>query len=350
MKVPHKKAVVIANIGSPDSYHLSDVKKYLKEFLGDPSVIDLPKILRYLLVKGLIVPFRSVRSSRLYSALWTDKGFPLIYHSKDLADALKQYLETDHEVFLAMRYGIPSLTEQLESLRRSGYEELLCIPLFPQFASSTTGSIVRILQKTLKDSSLYHNTKILLDFHWREGFIKLWNKRISLHNPSDYDAIIFSYHGIPVRQTENAHPRISCDSLNCEQKYDDTNHFCYRAACYQTTRSILDGLITSTAEVYTSFQSRFGRKWLEPFTPRTLKSLAQSGKRRVLIVSPSFVADCLETKIEIDIEYKKLFRESGGREITLVPSLNSDLEWAKFLAELIRDSENQFFDLDNVIW
>jgi ferrochelatase len=133
-------------------------------------------------------------------------------------------------------------------------------------------------------------------------------------------------------------------------KYDDTNHYCYRAACYQTTRSILDGLITGTSEVYTSFQSRFGRNWLEPFTDKTLQLIAHSGKRKVLVVSPSFVADCLETKIEIEVEYMELFRESGGGVITLVPSLNSDPEWAGFLAEQIRDIENQSLDLKNVNW
>jgi ferrochelatase len=350
MNGARKKAVIIVNIGSPDSLHVPDVRRYLKEFLRDPAVINLPAIPRYLLVNGLIAPFRSFRSSRLYSKLWTERGFPLIYHSRDLSDGLKQYLETDHELYLAMRYGKPSLAELLESLIRSGHEELLCIPLFPQFASSTSGSIVRILKKTLKNKSLYQNTKILLDFHWKEGFINIWKRKISKYNLNDYDAIVFSYHGIPVRQTENAHPGISCDSLDCELKYDDANHFCYRAACYQTTRSILNGLTTGTAEVYTSFQSRFGRNWLEPFTDKTLQLIAQCGKRKVLVVSPSFVADCLETKIEIEVEYTELFRESGGGEITLVPSLNSDPEWAGFLAELIRDSENQSLDLNKVNW
>ena len=350
MNVSVKKAVIIVNIGSPDSYHVPDVRKYLREFLGDPSVINLPDIPRYLLVNGLITPFRSFRSSRLYSELWTERGFPLVYHSRDLADILKQDMEADQEVFMAMRYGKPSLTELLEFLCHSGYEELLCIPLFPQFASSTSGSIVRILQGTLKDKPLYNNTKILPDFHWKEGFINIWKRKISRYNLDDYDAMVFSYHGIPVRQTENAHPGVSCDSLDCERKYYDANHFCYRAACYQTTRSILDGLTAGTAEVYTSFQSRFGRNWLEPFTDKTLKSLAQSGKRKVLVVSPSFVADCLETKIEIEVEYTELFMKSGGSEITLVPSLNSDPEWAGFLAELIRDSDNQSLDLARVNW
>ncbi len=340
-----KIAVVIVNLGSPDSYKVPDVRSYLKEFLVDPCVINLPLILRYSLIFGVIAPFRSMHSSNAYAKLWTSRGFPLIYHSKDLLNKVKHSLDPAKDIYLAMRYGNPSFKKLLDRLNDSAYEELLCIPLFPQFASSTTGSIIRILKKKLYGKALYKNTKIILHFHGNEEFIKIWQKKISRYHPVDYDAIVFSFHGTPVRQTESAHPGMSCKSLGCEEDYHEGNSFCYRAACYQTTRSIVGGLNVDPSKVHVSFQSRFGKNWLKPFTNETLMKLAAGGNKKILVISPSFVADCLETKIEIGEEYKSLFEKSGGQVLTLVPSLNSGSGWAEFLASLIRTANSHSVDI-----
>ncbi len=343
-----KRALIIVNTGSPNSYKVHDVRSYLQEFLADPCVINLPDILRYLLVYGFIAPFRSFRSSKRYARLWTRRGFPLVYHGHDLVNKLKPLLEPDLDLFLAMRYGQPSFRELLGSLSEAGYDELRCIPLFPQFAGATSGSIISLLQKTLVSSTLFDNTKILLHFHGNEGFINIWQRKISRYDLTGYDAILLSFHGIPLSQAKDAHPGYTCESLNCDREYHDKNQFCYRAACFKTKRSIVKGLAVDPEKVYMSFQSRFGRNWLQPSTDATLRSLAGSGKRKVLVVSPSFVADCLETEIEIGNEYQKLFGDAGGEEITLVPSLNAESEWAALLAQLANGAGNQWGALDKV--
>jgi ferrochelatase len=341
-----KRAVIIINLGSPKSYKVRDVRSFLKQFLNDPCVIDIHHWLRYILVNGIIAPFRSFRSSKLYAQLSTERGFPLIYHSQDLLIALKESEPPDMAVYLAMRYGVPSLKETLTQLEDSGCNELLCIPLFPQFASSTTGSIIRYLKNELKETGLYNRTSIIPYFHHIDRFIDIWKRKISGYDVASYNAIVFSYHGVPIRQTERAHPGRQCESLGCEHTYHEDNAFCYRAACHQTTRSITDKLGLAPEKIYTSFQSRFGKHWLRPFTDQTLKELAAQGKKKVLILSPAFVADCLETEIEIGMEYAEFFHEAGGIELNLVPSLNSDRCWADFLSFLIEKSKEYSVALD----
>lgn len=326
--------MILVNLGSPLSPRVPDVRAYLKEFLTDPCVIDLPAWGRYLLVYGIIAPFRAFRSARLYRGIWSDRGFPLIYHTTDLVERVRERLSSEKQLFVAMRYGEPSLRSVLEQVEQSAFSEVLVIPLYPQFATSTTGSVVRLLRKELFGREIGRRIRIVPHFHTEEGFAAIWAKKIASHDPSSFDAVVFSYHGIPVRQTELGHPGRDCASLHCEERYTAANRFCYRAACCQTTRLISRRLGLDEGRGYTSFQSRFGRNWLQPFTDRTLVDLARAGKRRVLVVSPAFVADCLETLVEIGREYSHLFRENGGSELVLVPSLNSDPEWADFIVGL----------------
>jgi ferrochelatase len=342
-----RKAVVLVNLGSPRSPRVPDVRVYLKEFLIDPSVIDLPAWFRHILVKGIITPIRAPRSAKLYEMLNTEQGFPLIYHSINLENKVREQLPSDMDLFLAMRYGEPSLRKLLQQMKNAGYDEILIFPLYPQFASSTTGSVIKLVSKELKDSSLIERVKIVSQFHPDPGFTELWQKKISDFNPENYDAIVFSYHGIPVRQTRIAHPGQSCEKLMCEQDYTGLNKYCYFAACHQTTKSISNGLNMGNDRIFTSFQSRFGRNWLEPFTDRVLLGLVGEGKRKILIVSPSFVADCLETIIEIGHEYKQLFKKAGGEILTLVPSLNSDAEWASLIARMATGSYHDFINFQN---
>lgn len=343
----HKKAIVLVNLGSPRSTKVADVRAYLKEFLTDPSVIDLPKWFRYFLVHAIIAPIRSPRSAKLYEKLRTERGFPLLFHSMDLEKNLEEKLPPEIDLFMAMRYGEPSMKDLILSLREEDYKELLVFPLYPQFASSTTGSMIKLLLKNLKGSDLYRQTFIIPYFHMNKGFIDLWQKKITAFSPLGYDAILFSYHGIPVRQARSAHPNQSCEKLKCDQHYDERNKYCYRASCYQTTKSIAEGLNIENAKVFTSFQSRFGRNWLSPYTGQILLKLAKEGKRKILIVSPSFVADCLETTVEIDLEYKHLFENAGGELLTLVPSLNSDDQWVSFVGNLVLQTTDKFSSLES---
>ena len=345
-----QRAIILVNLGSPRSARVPDVRAYLKEFLTDPCVIDLPAWARYLLVYGIIAPFRAFRSARLYSKIWSDRGFPLIYHTTDVGERVREKLSYDSQLFVAMRYGEPSLKSVLEQIKQSGFSEVLVIPLYPQFATSTTGSMVRLLRKELAGHEIGRQFRIIPHFHREEPFASIWVKKIADHDPGSYDALVFSYHGIPVRQTELGHPGHDCASLHCEVHYSEANRYCYRAACYHTTRSIARGLGLDAQELYTSFQSRFGRNWLQPFTDQTLTELAGRGKKRVLVISPAFVADCLETLVEIGKEYSHLFQESGGRELVLVPSLNSDPPWADFIQDLIQKSDHLAVDLWDDVW
>jgi len=342
-----RRAVVLVNLGSPPSSSVPDVRSYLKEFLMDPNVIDLPSWIRYLLVHAIIVPFRSVRSSRLYEKLGKGGGFPLIYHSTELNQKVRKQLPDEVDLFLGMRYGKPSLKRILQQIRNTAYDELLIFPLYPQYASSTSGSVIKLLSMELKGSPLYEKTRIIPQFHNEFGFIDLWQKKISAFKPETYDAIVFSYHGIPIRQTRIAHPEKSCEILKCEQNYTGLNEYCYHASCYQTTKSIAEGLNIGNDRIFTSFQSRFGRNWLEPYTDQVLLKLARDGRRKILIISPSFVADCLETTIEIGHEYKELFRKAGGELLTLVPSLNSDTDWISFIARVATDPNQNSIRLKN---
>ncbi|MDF1575837.1 MAG: ferrochelatase [Bacteroidales bacterium] len=330
-----EKAVILVNLGSPASSRITDVRCYLKEFLSDPSVIDLPAWIRQPLVHGLIVPLRSFRSAKRYAKLQTERGFPLLYHSRDLEDAVRVQLPADTRLFLAMRYGEPSLKNLLRSIRTRNYTELMVIPLYPQFATSTTGSIVKLLLQELDGFEIAAKTSLIMPFHTAEGFTGLWAEKISVLRPGSYDALVFSYHGIPVRQTLKGHPGHSCETMDCENSYRSANRFCYRAACFHTTRSISTRLKLENQQLITSFQSRFGRNWLSPFTVDILRKLAGEGKARVLVISPSFVADCLETTVEIGDEYKTVFMSEGGRELTLVPSLNAGPDWAGLITKLI---------------
>ncbi len=353
------KAVVLVNLGSPSSPSVPHVRSYLKEFLSDPNVISIPWLPRFLLVYGIIAPIRSFRSSRLYRKLWREEGFPLITHSRELYRALKAELEPEVDakagaepepgakmkLFLAMRYGEPSLKDLLRRLRSSEFEELLVVPLYPQFASSTTGSLISLVQKELEGSTLYDSTRLVPHFHQEEEFISLWQKKILQEDPAQYDAVVFSYHGVPVRQTEQSHPGKSCSELQCESVYGRENLHCYRSACFQTTRSVTSGLGLDPGRVHTAFQSRFGRNWLEPFTMDTLEEILRRGGSKVLVISPAFVADCLETEIEIGEEYCERFLHAGGENLTLVPSLNADPGWVEYLAGMIRDTTNNTIPL-----
>lgn len=327
----HRRILILVNTGTPVSYSTRDVRNYLSEFLNDGRVIDMPAILRKILVNGIIVPFRAPRSAKLYERVWTPEGSPLLVNMKKLVEEIRSYVDENTGVFMAMRYGEPSLRSILDNIRKAPPDELIILPLYPQYASSTTGSVYESVLGNLKSRDVIPKLRIEGPFYNHPLFIDAYASLIASYNPFSFDHILFSYHGLPVRHVERLHPQVSCSSCSCSTGMPDHGKYCYKAACYETTRLLAGKLGLESTQYSLSFQSRLTKKWLTPFTDQTLRELAAAGKRRVLVVAPSFVADCLETIIEIGEEYRELFIKEGGEDLVLCRSLNYDGSWARAL-------------------
>ena len=332
----NQTAVVLINVGTPDSPSVRDVRKYLSEFLNDRRVIDIPWPLRKILVNLIIIPFRAPASAKLYKALWTDNGSPLLYYGNSVKDKLQAQLGEDYHVFLAMRYGNPHLKKVLEEVTAGSFSEIIGLPLYPHYASSTTGTAVEMMMQAVKSREVIPEIKFISQFYNDQGFIDAFVKRIKSCNYRDYEHIVFSYHGLPLRQINKIHPVIDADSCGCEDYMPEHGKYCYKATCYETTRLLVSKLNLTREKYSVAFQSRLSGRWMKPFTDQLLVSKAKEGTKKILIAAPSFVADCLETTVELGIEYKKLFLGSGGRQLDYVESLNDMPEWISALKNIIR--------------
>lgn len=328
--------VLLVNVGTPDSPKVKDVRKYLLEFLSDPRVIEIPAIARYFLVNFIIVPFRAPKSAKIYRELWTENGSPIIIYGESVRRELQNELGDNYQVELAMRYQNPNINDVLEQMGKSNYKKVMVIPLFPQYASATTGSVVENVFKIISEWAVIPETKIINQFYDDENFLNAIVEISKKYNINEFDHIIFSYHGLPLRQLDYVHKSGKmCDELNCENEINEENKFCYKATCYATTR-LLTAKLNIPKEKYTvAFQSRLNRKWLEPFTDKIIIDMAEKGAKKILIFSPAFVADCLETTIEIGVEYQQLFKKYGGEKIQLVESLNDHPLWVNSLKEMV---------------
>jgi ferrochelatase len=334
----NKKVVLLINLGTPDSPKTSDVRKYLAEFLNDPRVIDIPWLARKLLVNLIIVPFRAPKSAKIYEELWDEKGSPLLYHGLSLKEKLQHNLGNEYQVEFAMRYQNPHMKNVLEKIRKSNPSEIIAIPLYPQYASSTTGSTVEYLMKIMRRWYVIPQLKVLGQFYDHPKFIAAICEQARLKNLGEYDHFLFSYHGLPTRQVDKVYDDDLCEDHNCEVAITSDNTHCYKATCYETTRLISRELNLNESKVSVAFQSRLDKNWLEPFADKELMRLAKKGKKKVLVFSPSFVADCLETTIEIGSEYKELFDEAGGEQLDLVDGLNDSIAWVTALEDLVKDA------------
>lgn len=332
-----KTAILLINVGTPDSTRVKDVRKYLSEFLNDIRVIDLPWLFQKMLVNLIIVPFRAPKSAKLYEQLWTNEGSPLVVYGQKLVDRLNDPLKQDSKAFLAMRYRNPKLTEVLQQIKKEGFTRLIVVPLFPQYASSTTGTSLEAVYKNIRKDVVVPEVISINQFYQHPLFVKAFAERIRSYQPEQFDHIIFSYHGLPMRQVQKTHPSVSCATCTCETALPDHGRYCYKAACYETTRLIAAELHLSSSAYTVSFQSRLSNNWLTPFTDKTLAELAKSGKKKILITAPSFVTDCLETIVELGIDYKKQFTENGGSELQMVESLNDSPSWIKALKGIIEE-------------
>lgn len=331
----NKTAVILANVGTPDNPSVGAVRRYLFQFLNDKRVIDLPWLARKILVNLIIVPFRAPKSSKLYRRLWTNEGSPLLTISNKSAQKLQVLLGDNYEVFVGMRYQNPSLKMVLAQIQKKQFDKLVVVPVFPQYASSTVGTINELVSKEISQWNVTPQLHFVNQFYNHSGFIAGFAQRIKKYEPEKYDHLIFSYHGLPFSQTDRVHPKIKTQECLCENSLPEHGRFCYKATCYETTRLLAKELKLKPGTYSVAFQSRLTKNWLRPFTDQKIMNLAQQGKKRILIAAPAFVADCLETIVEIGIEYQQLFTENGGEKIQLVESLNDSDQWISTLKDIV---------------
>lgn len=331
-----KTAVILANVGTPDAPTVTAVRKFLFEFLNDRRVIDLPWLLQKVLVNLIIVPFRAPKSAKLYQKMWTENGSPLLTISNNTRDKLQNELGENFTVYVAMRYRNPSLKKILQTIKSKSFEKIVVLPMFPQYASSTTGTIVQLVNSEIAKWNVIPEINIIGQFYNHRGFIKAFAAQIGKYNPTTFDHIVFSYHGLPHSQTDRIHPKIKTSKCNCPTQFPKHGKLCYRATCYETTRLLANELNLNQSRYSVAFQSRLSKKWLHPFADEELVRLVNEGKKRILIAAPSFIADCLETIVEIGIEYQQIFKKHGGEELIWVESLNANKDWIETLAEIVK--------------
>jgi ferrochelatase len=332
----NKTGVLLVNLGTPDSPSVGNVRSYLAQFLNDPRVIDIPWLLRKMLVNLIIVPFRAPKSAKIYQKLWTENGSPLLYYSKRVRDLLQAELGDTHDVYLAMRYKNPSISGVLEEMRKKNYSKIIVLPMFPQYASASTGSAHEEVMRVISKWWVIPDVKFIAQYYDHPLFIEGFAERGRKYKIDDYDHVIFSYHGLPERQVDKVYTDGKlCADHHCEDEITEENQFCYKATCYATTR-LLAAKLNIPKEKYTvSFQSRLDEKWIKPFSDVVVKECAQKGMKKLLIFSPAFTADCLETIIEIGDEYQEIFHEHGGEKVQLVESLNDHPTWISCLKDLV---------------
>lgn len=334
-----RRALLLVNVGTPDAPNVKSVRKFLTAFLNDKRVIDIPWLLRKILVNLIIIPFRVKKSTALYKKLWVPEGSPLLLFLLGLKDKLTQQLQDKYDVYACMRYGEPSLKAGLAQLQNGNTEEIIVLPLFPQYASSTTGSVTEKVFEIIKKWQAIPNIRVIERFYSHPAFIHAFASQIAKYNPLGFDHIIFSYHGLPLSQIRKIHPNNDCSGCLCEQSMPECGTWCYKANCYETTRLLVQALNIPDHKYSVAFQSRLTRNWLSPFTDELIKYQAKKGNASILVVATSFVADCLETIVEIEMDYKQLFIQHGGRNLTLVKSLNDSDEWASAIVDIIQTQE-----------
>ena len=308
------KGVLLINLGTPDNLELSSVKKYLKEFLSDSYVVDIPTIIRKILVNFIIVPFRSRKTQEAYKSIWTKNGSPLIINTNLIKEKLDQKIE--YPVEMAMRYQNPSIEKGLISLEEKGCKEIIVLPLYPHYAEATSLT-TKLKVKDVKDKlDLDLKLSFLDEFYNEDGYIESLSKQINSHLNDDVDFLLFSYHGIPKRQNVRTNPtyeeQVKLASKLCAERLD-----------------------LKDDQWGVAFQSRIGPGWLQPFTDKVLENLPKNGIKKIAVVCPSFVADNLETLEEINIEARETFIEAGGEKFVYIPCLNNDDNWIDFLVKYV---------------
>ena len=331
------KGALLINLGSPESPNPRDVKKYLGEFLMDERVIDLAKPLRTFLVKGIILNTRPKKSAKAYKKIWWKEGSPLIVLSQRLQDAVQKKVSVP--IGLAMRYGTPSIEQGIKELVDQGVDEIMLIPLYPQFAMATTETIL-VLAENIRDEK-YPDLEftVLPPFYNHPDYVRVLSESIQEYlSDKDWEHLLFSYHGIPerhIRKSDVTKSHCKIDK-SCCQTASKAHQYCYRHQCYETTRQVAEYLGLKEDRFSTSFQSRLGvDPWLQPYTDQTVARFAKKGTKKMAIVTPAFVSDCLETLEEIGMEAVEDFEEKGGEELHVVPCINTRKDWVNVMSRWI---------------
>ncbi|MEK2646865.1 ferrochelatase [Bdellovibrio sp. BCCA] len=333
-----KKGVLLLNIGSPKSYEIKDVKKYLNTFLMDKDVINLPFVFRWPLVHLLIVPRRAPFSAENYKKVWLQgEGSPLTVYTQKFANRLQKDLGSDYLVKVGMRYAEPGIEKALREFEESGVETIILAPLFPQYAEATTESSLKEVDRLAGRLGIDIPTESLPPFFDEKAFIdptvRIIQETLGDEKPDHY---LFSFHGLPESHIRKVPGCLRSEDCCFEENACAKN--CYRAQCFESATQIAESLGLLDSHWSVSFQSRLGRgEWLKPATDHSLEILAQTGKKKVAVICPSFVADCIETLEEIGIGGQETFKEHGGQEYRLIPCLNDDKEWTSKFAGLIRE-------------
>jgi ferrochelatase len=334
-----RKAVLLMNLGSPDSTAVKDVRKYLNEFLMDGKVIDIPFIARALLVRGIIVPFRAPKSAEAYKSIWTDQGSPLMVLTYQLQAALQAKL--DEPVAVAMRYGNPSPKMAMDALQKEHpqLEEVILVPLYPHYAMSSYETAYEYAVEQHSKGNYPFRMTVLKPFYREPEYIQALAESIRPHLSQPYDHILFSYHGVPQRHIRKS-DTTGCHCLqvnNCCETASTAHAECYRHQVFETTKLVTQALGIDKSKWSLSFQSRLGKGWLQPFTDKRLEAMPGEGIKKLLVVCPAFVSDCLETLEEIEEQGKETFMEAGGESYHMIPCMNTHTAWVDTLAAWMKE-------------
>lgn len=332
--------VLLLQLGTPDSPEVRDVRRYLREFLSDPRVLDIAAPARFLLLNAIILPFRPRRSAHAYSKIWTDQGSPLTIHTEALAAEVGGLLGDGYRVSYGMRYQNPPITAAVSELISAGCERLIVLPLFPQYASAAGGSATEKALEVVGALWNVPDVTTLGAFYDHPGFLDAAAQRARpLLDSFEPDHVLFSYHGLPEKQIRKSDPTGNwcLASETCCASITEANRYCYRAQSFATTRGLASRLDLEEGTYSTTFQSRLaGQKWIEPYTDKTLPVLRSRGVDRLAVLTPSFTADCLETLEEIGIRAREQWEDIGGEELLLVPCVNADPDWARAVTDMVK--------------
>ena len=335
MDLQNNEGVLLINLGSPKELNKKSVREYLRVFLSDDNVVDLPKFFQQLILRLFILPFRPKNTLEAYEKIWTKDGSPLIISTESIAKKLTK--KTGWNVEIAMRYEDPSIEQALKNFEKKGINKIYVISLYPHNAMATTVTTELETRHVAMNISNDFELIFTKPFFDNEEYINAMVNSIKPYVESEtYDKIIFSYHGLPMSQLDEVYENGRCDDRECEDGVQGDNHHCYRATCYETTKLLVEKIGINSSKTITAFQSRLDSKWVKPFSDKVLEQFAEEGVKNVLVVSPSFTGDCLETIIEIGDEYKELFIEKGGQKLDYVPSLNSNDSWVRCIVNIIR--------------
>jgi len=334
--------LLLLNLGTPDGTSVSEVRRYLRQFLGDPRVIDVNPALRSFLLYGIFLPFRAPKSAEAYRAIWTEEGSPLIVHGRALAAKVAARLGGGVPVELAMRYQNPSVADALDRLRTAGADHVVVFPLFPQYSSAANGSALQEVYEAASTAWNVPDLQVVPPYFDHPAFIEAWAEVARpVLDELRPDHVVMSYHGLPerhLRKSDESGGAHCLASEGCCDRLVPANRNCYRAHCAATSRALAGALGLADGAWEMTFQSRLGRDpWIKPYTDQRIHQLALDGVKKVAVLSPAFTADCLETLEELAMQAAEDFRSAGGAELRLVPSLNAGDGWADAVVRLCRE-------------